>query len=112
MTEVRIHYEGDPQLREGFHQFFRELTALARARRCRVRFIAGKGRSDTIQYFRDAIESHSSAWNVLLIDSKGSDLQRASSASKSACFAGRSVKGRRAAISGTGTLASSFGSSL
>jgi hypothetical protein len=73
VKEVRIHYEGDPQLKEGFHRFFGELITLARARRCRVQFIAGTGRADAIHDFQDAFESHSSSWNVLLIDSEGPD---------------------------------------
>lgn len=38
-----------------------------------MRFIAGKGRSQTIHDFQDDIKSHSLAWNVLLIDSEGAD---------------------------------------
>ena len=73
VREIRIHYEGDPQLKEGFHSFFGKLVFEGYSRRCRVRFIAGQGRSDTIHDFQDALESHSSSWNVLLIDSEGPD---------------------------------------
>jgi len=73
VKEVRIHYEGDPELKEGFHSFFGKLVFQNYFRRCRVRFIAGKGRSDTIHDFQDGLASHSSSWNVLLIDSEGPD---------------------------------------
>jgi len=71
VSEIRIHYEGDPQLKEGLHSFFGKLVLQDYLRRCRVRFIAGKGRSDTIHDFQDALELHSSSWNVLLLDSEG-----------------------------------------
>lgn len=73
VSEIRIHYEGDPQLKEGFRRFFGKLAFESYSRRRRVRFIAGRGRSDVIHDFQDALESHPSSWNVLLIDSEGPD---------------------------------------
>jgi hypothetical protein len=71
--EIRIHYEGDPQLKEGLHSFFGKLAFEGYSRRCRVHFIAGRGRDDAIHDFQDALESHPSSWNVFLIDSEGPD---------------------------------------
>jgi hypothetical protein len=73
VAEIRIHYEGDPQLKEGLHSFFGKLVLEGYSRRCRVHFIAGRGRDDAIHDFQDALESHPSSWNVLLIDSEGPD---------------------------------------
>ena len=73
VAEVRIHYEGAPQLKEGLHSFLGKLAFGGYSRQCRVRFIAGTGRDDTIHDFRDAMKTHPSSWNVLLIDSEGPD---------------------------------------
>jgi len=73
VSEIRIHYEGAPQLKEGFRTFFGKLVFGDYSRRRRVQFIAGRGRSDTIHDFQDALESHPGSWNVLLIDSEGPD---------------------------------------
>ena len=73
VAEIRIHYEGDPQLKEGLHSFFGKLVFQGHSRQCRIRFIAGRGRSDAIHDFQDACQSHPSSWNVLLIDSEGPD---------------------------------------
>jgi hypothetical protein len=73
VSQIRIHYEGDPQLKEGLHSFFGKLAFEGYYRRCRVRFIAGTGRNDAIHDLQDALESHPCSWNVLLIDSEGPD---------------------------------------
>jgi hypothetical protein len=68
VSKVRIHFEGDPALREGFSEFFRELTAaLGRA----PKLIAGK--ADPFRVFLLALETHPDALNILLIDSEGPD---------------------------------------
>jgi hypothetical protein len=68
VEEVRIYFEGDPALREGFREFFRELE---KAIGVPLQLIAGKARS--IQAFLLALEGHPSALNVLLIDSEQPD---------------------------------------
>jgi hypothetical protein len=73
VSDIRIYYEGDPQLKEGFRSFFGKLVQQDDFRRCRVRLIAGTGRDDAIHDFQDALESHSWSWNVLLVDSEGPD---------------------------------------
>jgi hypothetical protein len=74
VAEIRIHYEGDAQLKEGFRRFFAELVSLANARNdCRVQFIDGAGRETAIHDFRLALKTHPASWNVLLIDSEGPD---------------------------------------
>jgi hypothetical protein len=68
VSKVRIHFEGDPALREGFSEFFRELTAaLGRA----PKLIAGK--ADPFRVFLLALETHPDALNILVIDSEGPD---------------------------------------
>jgi hypothetical protein len=73
VSEIRVYFEGDPQLKEGFHAFFGKLVFKDYPRRCRVRFIAGRGRSKTIDDFQVSLASNPSSWNVLLIDSEGPD---------------------------------------
>ena len=68
VSEVRIYFEGDPALREGFSDFFNELVAtLGRA----PQFIAGK--ADPCGVFQLALKAHPGALNILLIDSEGPD---------------------------------------
>ena len=73
VREICIYYEGDPQLKEGFRAFLGKLALDDYYRLCRVRFIAGTGRDDTIHDFQDACQAHRSSWNILLIDSEGPD---------------------------------------
>jgi len=68
LTEIRIYYEGDAQLKPGFAEFFRELSEKARARKCRLRLISSKGTA--CGDFGKAIETHTEAWNILLMDSE------------------------------------------
>jgi len=68
VAEVRIYYEGDDALREGFRQFFSELHETIGQP---VRPIAGK--SKAIADFKRALNSHPDAMNILLIDSEGPD---------------------------------------
>lgn len=67
VTELRIYFEGDNQLRPGFHGFLREIKAAAGRRRCRFQLIEAKG--TPVQDFRDALSTHPDAWNVLMLDS-------------------------------------------
>jgi hypothetical protein len=65
VTEMRIYFEGDDALRQGFREFFRELPLPIG---CRVQFIAG-GATATAD-FLDGLKRHPDAFNVLLIDSE------------------------------------------
>ena len=67
--EIRIYFEGDPALKEGFHAFFGAIVSATREQSGRIRFIAGKARAR--DDFRRATRVHPDAWNVLLIDSEG-----------------------------------------
>jgi len=69
VTELRIYFEGDNQLRPGFHGFLKEIKVIAGKKRCRFRLIEAKG--TPVQDFRDALKTHPDAWNVLLLDSEG-----------------------------------------
>jgi hypothetical protein len=67
---IRIYYEGNDDLREGFRNFFGEIKgADGRA----PKLIAGRGREQAIDDFRKAIGKHPGALNLLLIDSEGPD---------------------------------------
>jgi hypothetical protein len=67
VRKIRIYFEGDAQLRPGFRQFLSEIADAARNKRCQFDLIATDG--TPIQDFRDALKTHSGAWNVLLLDS-------------------------------------------
>jgi hypothetical protein len=71
VTEIRIHYEGDTELREGFRSFLREIETANEGHPPRL--IAGRGREQAIADFRKALRIHPTAVNVLLIDSEGPD---------------------------------------
>jgi hypothetical protein len=71
VTEIRIYYEGDRLLREGFDVFFSTLRDRAREKRCSFHLIAARGTPD--RDFQAAIKTHPNAWNVLLKDSEGPD---------------------------------------
>ena len=67
MVVVRIYFEGDDQLREGFRAFFGELIAGG----LHLKLIAGGAGSRTIADFQLALKKHADELNVLLIDSEG-----------------------------------------
>lgn len=69
VTELRIYFEGDNQLRPGFHGFLKEIKATAGKKRCRFQLVEAKG--TPVQDFRDALKTHPDAWNVLVMDSEG-----------------------------------------
>ena len=71
VTELRVYFEGDKGLRPGFHRFLGEIVETARSQHCRFRLVDAKG--TPIQDFRDALETHGDAWNVLLLDWEDSD---------------------------------------
>jgi hypothetical protein len=67
VTELRIYFEGDTQLRPGFRQFLIELAETARQKRCHFELIATNG--TPVPDFADALKANPKAWNVLLLDS-------------------------------------------
>jgi Domain of unknown function (DUF4276) len=69
VTELRIYFEGDNQLKPGFHGFMKEIKDAAGKKRCRFQLVEAKGKP--VQDFRDALKTHPDAWNVLLLDSEG-----------------------------------------
>jgi hypothetical protein len=70
-AEIRIYFEGDKRLEPGFKAFLRELRNRANEKGCRLRPIPAKSGDQACQDFNDALQTHSSAWNILLIDSEG-----------------------------------------
>lgn len=64
MTEIRIYFEGDKALRQGFSQFLVPIRDAARARRIGFRPVAVDGKSE--ENFQIGIRSHPDACNVLL----------------------------------------------
>jgi Domain of unknown function (DUF4276) len=68
VTELRVYFEGDKALRPGFHRFLSEIVESARSQRCRFQLVEANG--TPMQDFRDALETHTDAWNVLLLDSE------------------------------------------
>jgi len=71
VSEIRIYYEGDPKLREGFRTFFAALFDAARRLRWRMSLIAGG--ATPVEDFKHALEKRPAAWNFLLKDSDGPD---------------------------------------
>ncbi len=67
VKELRVYFEGDSQLRRGFHQFLGEIFHAAKIKRCRFTLIATNGRP--VQDFLRALKAHPDAWNILLLDS-------------------------------------------
>lgn len=71
VSELRIYFEGDPQLRKGMSEFLGEIRGAARERRCGFRLIAGE--ATPVADFCTALADHQEAWNLLLVDSEGPD---------------------------------------
>jgi hypothetical protein len=71
VSEIRIYYEGDPKLKEGFRTFLAALFDAARRLRWRISLI--DARATPVQDFKHALEKHPAAWNILLKDSDGPD---------------------------------------
>lgn len=66
--EIRIYFEGNKALRNGFESFFTELNVAARSAQSTLQFIAAK---DGISAYRKAERTHEGAWNILLKYSEG-----------------------------------------
>ena len=66
-----IYFEGDTSLKSGLSQFFAELRLLARRQRCEFHLIAAGDGSRACRDYGLALKNHSTACNILLIDSEG-----------------------------------------
>jgi len=69
VTELRIYFEGDVGLRQGFRRFLDGIYQAVGTRRCRVELVATNG--TPVQDFYDGLKANPHAWNVLLLDSDG-----------------------------------------
>jgi predicted RecB family endonuclease len=67
VNELRIYFEGDSRLRPGFRQFFSEIAEAANRNGWRLAAPVATG-GKPVQAFRIALQTHSSGWNVLLLD--------------------------------------------
>jgi hypothetical protein len=65
VTEIRIYFEGDDQLRMGFHRF---LGLDGMRGKCRIQAVAAHG--DPIGEYRIAQRKHPESVNILLLDSE------------------------------------------
>jgi hypothetical protein len=77
VKEIRIYVEGGGDrsdtraaIREGFNNFLQPLCQLARERRIRWSVTACGGRNSALEIFNTALETHSDAFLVLLVDSE------------------------------------------
>lgn len=78
VNEVRIYAEGGgagkdtkAAIRRGFGEFLRQLRTLARERRIRWNIIACGPRNAAFDAFKTALRTHTTAFNVLLVDAEG-----------------------------------------
>jgi hypothetical protein len=67
VTELRVYFEGDSQLKPGIHSFMKEIVDIAREKRCRFRPIATG--SKPLEDFYIGLKANPDASNVLLLDS-------------------------------------------
>ena len=77
VTEIRVYIEGGGDskdtkafLRQGFNAFLKDLISAARSRRIRWNIVMCGGRDAAFDAFRTALQQHSDAFNVLLVDSE------------------------------------------
>jgi hypothetical protein len=69
VTEVRIYFEGDKRLREGFAKFLEAIVAKCRTHRVRFDLIACG--STPKRDYEIGRSKHANAWNILLKDTEG-----------------------------------------
>lgn len=67
VTELRIYFEGDKALRQGFLTFLGEIYNRARLQKCRIGLIATG--ATPVEDYRIAVTKHREAWNILILDS-------------------------------------------
>ncbi len=71
VREIRVYFEGDRRLREGFAKFFDTLRDEARKRRAGFELISSRDGESATRDFELALRTHRGAWNILLRDSEG-----------------------------------------
>ena len=78
VSGIRIYFEGGGdskdtkiQMREGLSTFLKDLVSLARSRRIKWQIIVCGSRNDAYDSFKTALKAHSTAFNILLVDSEG-----------------------------------------
>lgn len=77
VKEIRIYVEGGGddnstkrQIRQGFSIFLAQLVQIARNKRIKWQIIICGSRNNTFSDFKNALEDHPDAFNVLLVDSE------------------------------------------
>lgn len=71
MTEIRLYFEGDAQLRPGFRKFFGVLDEKAKEKGLSLRLISTGGTPD--RDYAKGRRANPEAWNILLKDSERPD---------------------------------------
>jgi hypothetical protein len=67
VKELRIYFEGDEGLKQGFDRFLREIKEAAQSKRWEFAAVATNG--TPAKEYLIALKTHRRAWNVLLLDS-------------------------------------------
>lgn len=77
VREIRIYVEGGGDgkntkalIRQGFSSFLKDIVQIARSKRIRWQLIICGSRGNAFSDFMTALETHPSAFNVLLVDSE------------------------------------------
>jgi hypothetical protein len=77
VREIRIYIEGGGDgkntkalIRQGFSSFLKELVQIAQSKRIKWKIIICGSRNDAFSDFKNALEAHPDAFNVLLVDSE------------------------------------------
>lgn len=77
VKEIRIYVEGGgdkketkARVREGFSGFLQDVVKIAQSKRIKWKIIICGSRNDAFRNFNNALEDHSDAFNVLLVDSE------------------------------------------
>lgn len=77
VREIRIYVEGGgydkeskAQMREGFSHFLNSLRSVAQSKYIRWQIIACGSRNDAYRSFQLATETHTAAFNILLVDAE------------------------------------------
>lgn len=77
VEEIRIYIEGGgdsnntkASIRKGFSQFFSDLVQQARSKNIKWNIVICGSRNNAFRDFKNALKSHSSAFNILLVDAE------------------------------------------
>jgi hypothetical protein len=79
VSEIRIYIEGGGDgkntkalIRQGFRSFLKDLVQIARSKQIKWELILCGSRNNAFRNFKNALEDHPDAFNVLLVDSEAS----------------------------------------